>query len=434
MEKVFVESFGCSANYGEGEIIKGLLHKSKFQVIGDKSDAEVIVLNICTVKGISNALREIRKTKEAYPHKKLVIAGCVSRDIIALIREIDPEASLLSTHNIHDIVPVVEETLNANPVTELAPVPQVKLNLPKIRRNPVVGIVPISNGCDSTCTFCSTKLIKGWHKSYSAEALVNEIKNCLADGCKEIWLTGQDTSCYGLDTGSNLPALLRKLCEVEGDFRLRLGMANPKHFPKFYKELSDVYKNSKMFRFLHIPVQSGNNDILKAMKRDYTVEQFEEIVQAFRKEYPDMTLSTDIIVGFPGETREQFVQSLDLIKRLQFDIINISRFAPRPGTAAPKMENQVDGTEKKERSRIMTNICEHVGFARNQTWKRWEGEIVIDEQGKNGTWVGRNYAYKTVVVNGDFKLGDKVKVKITDIANFYLLGEILEKQSRPLFI
>ncbi|MBI4016986.1 MAG: tRNA (N(6)-L-threonylcarbamoyladenosine(37)-C(2))-methylthiotransferase [Candidatus Aenigmarchaeota archaeon] len=426
MEKVFVESFGCSANHGEGEVMKGLLHKSKFQVIDGKDDAEIIVMNICTVKGISKVLKQIRKTKEEFPHKKLVIAGCVSRDIIAGIKAIDPEASLLSTHNIHDIVPVVEETLNNNPVAELAPQQQVKLSFPKIRRNPVVGIVPISNGCDSSCTFCSTKLIKGWHKSYPVEALVDEVKNCVADGCKEVWLTGQDTSCYGQDIGTNLPFLLKRMCEVEGDFKIRLGMANPKHFPKFVNELIEAYKNPKMFRFLHMPVQSGNNEILKAMKRDYTLEQFEDIVREIRAAYPDMTLSTDIIVGFPGETRDQFVQSLDLIKKLQFDIVNISRFAPRSGTIAAKMENQIEGNERKERSRIMTNICEHVGFARNQTWKKWEGEIVIDEQGKNETWVGRNYAYKTVVVQGNFKLGQKVKVKITDLANFFLWGEVFE--------
>ncbi|MBI4148651.1 tRNA (N(6)-L-threonylcarbamoyladenosine(37)-C(2))-methylthiotransferase [Candidatus Woesearchaeota archaeon] len=426
MENIYVESFGCSANYGEGEAIKGLLHKSKFNIREKKDDADVIVLNICTVKGTANALREIRKTKEAFPHKKLIVAGCVSRDIIDPIKALDPDASLLSTHNIQDIVPVVEETLNANPVTEMAPHPQVKLSLPKIRRNPVVGIIPISNGCDSACTFCSTKLIKGWHKSYPIDALVNEIKNCLSDGCKEIWLTGQDTSCYGQDIGTNLPTLLKHLCAVDGQFHLRLGMANPKHFPTFLNELIEAYQNQKMFRFLHIPVQSGNNDILKAMKREYTIEQFEDMVTCIRATYPDLTLSTDIIVGFPGETREQFVQSLDLIKRLQFDIVNISRFASRPGTQAAKIEAQIDGNEKKERSRIMTTICEHVGFARNQTWKKWEGDIVIDEQGKNNTWVGRNYAYKTVVVQGEFKLGDKVRVKITDIANFFLWGEVLE--------
>ncbi len=426
MENIFVESFGCSANHGEGEVIKGLLQKAKFKVLDAKDDAEVIVLNVCTVKGNAHALREIRKTKELYPYKKLVVAGCVPKEMIPQIKALDPEASLLSTHNIQDIVPIVEETLNANPVTELVPRQKVKLHLPKIRRNPVVGIIPISNGCDSFCSFCSTKLIKGAHKSYPVPDLVEELKQCLADGCKEIWLTGQDTSCYGLDTGTNLGELLKYFCAVEGDFRIRVGMGNPKHFPKFLQGLVELYKNPKLFRFLHIPVQSGNNDVLKAMKRDYLVEQFEEIIQTLRVVYPDMTISTDMIVGFPGETREQFMDSINMIKRLQFDMVNISRFAPRAGTVALRMEKQVDGFEKKERSRIMTNTLEHVAFQRNMRWKHWQGEIVIDEQGKLGTWVGRNYAYKTVVVQGEYQLGQKLVVKITDVAVAYVKGEVLK--------
>lgn len=425
MEKVFVRSFGCSANHGEGEVMKGILKQAKFDLVESDVDAEVVVLNICTVKGTVGALREIMQTKEKFPHKKLVVAGCVPKELLGKIRAIDPEASLLSTHNIHDIVPVIEETLNANPVTELVPRMKSKLGLPRVRRNPVVGIIPISNGCDSVCTFCSTKLMKGAHTSYSVEAIVAEIKQGVVDGCKEFWLTGQDTGCYGLDLNSNLPTLLRELCLIDGDFKLRLGMANPKHFSKFVKELVEVYQSQKMFRFLHIPVQSGNNEVLKAMKRDYSVEQFEAVVKELRAVFPDLTLSTDIIVGFPGETRQQFVDSIDLVKRLKFDVVNISRFVAREGTVAKSLPNQIAGGEVKERSRVMTTTCEHVGFERNMNWKRWEGDIVIDEKGKEDTWVGRNYAYKAVVVRGDFKLGQKLRVKITDVTGYYLWGEVV---------
>ncbi len=319
MAKIFVKTFGCSANFSDSEIMRGLLKDAGFD-FSDDALADIIIINICTVKGDSTALKYIRKTHELYPYKKIIIAGCITKEIIPKIREFLPDASFINTHNIQEIVSVVEETLHNNPVCIFAKDKCRKILVPRVRRNKIIGIVQVAKGCINSCNYCSTKLIKGDLLSFSVEDIVEDVKKLVADGCKEIWLTAQDTSCYGFDIKTNLPKLLEEVCSIEGDFFVRIGMGNPKHFKNYTKELIQAFKHPKMFKFLHIPAQSGNNQILEAMNRGYTVEEFENIVQEFRKEIPNITISTDIIVGFPDETNEQFQDSVNLIKKIKPEV------------------------------------------------------------------------------------------------------------------
>src|SRR3989344_640340 len=427
MANIFVQTFGCSANFAEGEIIKGLLSDSNHNIIQAKEEADVIILNICTVKGNQNALKEIRKTNQDFPETKLIIAGCIPLDIIPEVRKIAYDVSFINTHNINQIITVVEEALADNPIEILTKTNLERINLPRIRHNPIVGIIPISNGCDSACTFCSVKFIKGNTKSYAPETIINELKQCIIDGCKEIWLTSQDTGCYGHDINTNIVDLLKKLIQVQGDFKIRLGMANPKHIKNYYKELVEIYKSNKMFKFLHIPVQSGSDFILEKMRRDHTAQDYIRIIDYFRTQIPEMTFSTDIICGFPGETREMFEQTLELIKITKTDVVNISRFSARERTLAEKMPDQISEAEKKQRSTELTNIFWQISEEQNKKWIDWEGEIIIDEKVKNNEWLGRNYAYKQVVVNGSFELGQKINVKITSATKFALKSIVLEK-------
>lgn len=426
MANIFVQTFGCSANFAEGEIIKGLLSDSNYNIVQTKEKADVIILNICTVKGNQNALKEIKKTKQDFPNNKLIIAGCIPIDIVPEVRKIAYDVSFVNTHNINQIVTVVEEALSDNPIEILTKTNLERINLPRIRHNPVVGIIPISNGCDSACTFCSVKFIKGNTKSYAPEIIINEVKQCVTDGCKEIWLTSQDTGCYGHDINTNVVELLKRIIQVEGDFKIRLGMANPKHIKNYYKDLVEVYKSNKMFKFLHIPVQSGSDFILEKMRREHTSQDYVKIIDYFRQQIPEMTFSTDIICGFPGETKEMFEQTLELIKTTKTEVVNISRFSARERTIAEKMLNQVSEAEKKQRSTELTNLFWHISQEQNKKWIDWEGEIIINEKGKNNEWLGRNYAYKQVVVHGNFSLGQRLNVKITDATKFAIKAIVLE--------
>ena len=424
MPSVHFVTQGCSSNLRESEIMMGLLDNSGFDIAADEHNSDVNVVNICTVKGDTTALREIRRLKKEFPGKKLIVAGCITESIVPRIKQIGEGISFVNTHNFGKISMAVENSLNGTVLELLDKRYEQKVALPSVRKNPVVGIVPILNGCNYFCTFCSTKLVKGRLFSYPMDAIRQDVKEHLKAGCKEIWLTSNDTGAYMVEQGGKqrIAELLEQILSVPIDFKLRLGMMNPGNTITILDELIDIYRHPKMFKFLHIPLQSGNDEILRIMNRKYTVKGFAEAVDAFRKEIPEITISTDIIVGFPSETDEQFQESLKAIKKTAPDVLNISRYAAREGTIAAKMR-QLPTNTLKQRSRIMTNLYREIALENNKKWLNWQGKILIDEKGKNNSWVGRNYCYKPVVVNGDFKLGDEIDVKIVDAKSFYLRGE-----------
>ena len=424
MPKVNVITQGCSSNLRESELMVGLLDNSGFDVVSDENQSDIDVVNICTVKGDHTALREVRRLKKLNPNKKLIVAGCITESIVPKIKQIDESISFVNTHNFGRISAVVENSLNGTVLELLDKKYEQKVNLPSVRKNPIVGIVPILNGCNYFCTFCSTKLVKGKLFSYPMDAIRQDVKEHLKSGCKEIWITSNDTGAYMVEQAGKqkIVELLNQILSVPIDFKLRLGMMNPGNTLTILDDLIRIYKNPKMFKFLHIPIQSGNDEILKSMNRKYTAEDFIKVVEAFRKEMPEITISTDIIVGFPSETEEQFEDSVKILKQAKPDVLNISRYAAREGTVAAKMK-QISTNTLKQRSRIMTSLYRQIAYENNKKWMGWHGKILIDEKGKNDSWIGRNYCYKPVVVKGDFRLGDEIDVEIADFTSFDLRGE-----------
>ncbi len=426
MTKIYFQTHGCSTNLSESEIMTGLLKEAKFEIVEEPEEADILIINICTVKGEETALREIRKLNEEFPDKKLIVAGCITKVILKETRKIREDISFISTHNIKSIVEVVEEIINDNVIEATGVDEYKKINLPKIRRNPIIGIIPILNSCANYCSYCSVRYVKGKLFSYEIEDIKKEAIKCLYDGCRELWLTSQDNAAYMLEKEkvSKLPELVNNVTSISKEFFVRIGMLNPAHLLDILDPMIEAYKNDKVFKFLHIPVQSGNNEILSLMKRNYKVDEFKKIITEFRKNISNFTISTDIICGFPTETEQQFNDSLNLIKEIKPDVLNISRFQARPGTEAFRME-QVDGGVIKNRSRLLTDIFTNISRMNNERWFNWKGEILIDERGKHDTWVGRNLAYKPVIVRGDLKPGDNVKVIIKNITPYDLRGEII---------
>ena len=251
----------------------------------------------------------------------------------------------------------------------------------------------------------------------------------MASGVHELWLTSQDTACYGRDIDTNLAALLGVLCEIKEDFRIRVGMMTPTVSKDLLGEIVQAFKSMKIFKFVHLPVQSVDDRTLKLMKRPYSADEFVTAVSTFRKEFPDITVATDIICGFPGETQEAFERTLNVIRQVQPDIVNISRFFPRPGTAAANMRwDFLDPSEIKLRSRIASKLAKEVVAERNKRWLGWTGEILVDEIGRSpGSLVGRNFAYKPVVVKNvcpDRTLGRVLEVRVTETHATFLEGKI----------
>ena len=425
MSKVHFITQGCSSNLRESEIMMGLVDNSGFDIVNNENESDVNVVNICTVKGDTTALREIRKLKKSNPDKKLVVAGCITESIVPKIKNIGEDISLVNTHNLGKIATVVESSSNGTVLELLDKRYEQKVNLPSVRKNPVIGIVPILNGCNYFCAFCSTKLVKGKLFSYQMDAIRQDVKEHLKSGCMEIWITSNDTGAYMVEQGGKqkLAELMEQILSIPLDFKVRIGMMNPSNTLTILDELIEIYKHHKMFKFLHIPVQSGNNDILKMMNRRYTIEDYIKVVEVFRKEIPEITISTDMIVGFPSETEAQFQDSLNLLRKTKPDVLNLSRYAAREGTIAAKMKQLATNT-LKHRSRIMASLFHEISLENNKRWIGWKGKILIDEKGKYNSWIGRNYCYKPVVVRGDFKLGDEIDVEICDATSFDLRGEI----------
>jgi MiaB/RimO family radical SAM methylthiotransferase len=244
-------------------------------------------------------------------------------------------------------------------------------------------------------------------------------------GVKEFWLTSQDTACYGKDLGASLPELLQNVCSVEGQFFVRLGMMNPDHVLGMLDELVEAYAEKKVFKFLHLPVQSGDDSVLKLMNRRYSVDEFKQVVSVFRKKMPKLTLSTDVICGFPGETKEAFDNTLKLVEEVEPDVVNVSKFFARPKTPAERLV-PLAPTELNRRSRVLSELCKRVSFEKNKLWVGWQGTVLFDERGKEGSFMGRNFAYKPVVVKSiDSLIGKFVDVRVVRAFSTYLEAELV---------
>ena len=347
MKTIYIESYGCFANQDNEAIMKGLLVKEGFKIINKENKADIIIINTCVVKG-STASKMISRIRH-FKDKNLIISGCMPESEAKLCKKLAPNASLINTFHVTDTINVVKSLLNNHPIELLGKRKEILLDLPKIEGKRV--IIQISQGCTSYCNFCETKLAKGVLISFPKEKIIQEIENKILNH-KTINLTATDTGCYGFDIKTNLPKLLNEIVKIKGNFKIRVGMMNPEHVLKYLDELIEIYKNPKIIKFIHIPLQSGSDKVLKEMNRGYTIKQYKTIVKKFRKEIPNIHIITDLIVGYPSETEKDFRETLKLVKELKFNVINISKFSSRPGTKASKLK-QLPSQEIKKRSALL---------------------------------------------------------------------------------
>jgi threonylcarbamoyladenosine tRNA methylthiotransferase CDKAL1 len=425
--RIFVKNYGCSANMADSEAIAGCLAQAGYLITDSALAADVIVYNTCAVKGPTEN-RVIQALKRVPRCKKLVVAGCLPLiNFERLSREVDFDG-VVGPAPAEQIVDVIKRVLGGEKVVELQDSVTAKpsLGLPALRHNPVVSVLPVSYGCLGSCAYCSVVFARGYLRSYSVEEIVERMEQDLAEGAKEFWVTAQDTACYGRDIGTTLALLLKGLCALDGDFRVRVGMMTPNMANEILDDLVEAFRDSRIFKFVHLPVQSGDDEILRHMGRFYTVQRFREVVSAFRDAFSDVSFATDIICGFPGETREAFRNTLKLISEIKPDIVNVSKFFARPGTAAAMMPTNkfVEPGEIKLRSTEAAKAVKQISFENNQRWVGWTGEIFIDEKGKfSNSWVGRNFAYKPVTVKSSVGLlGKTLRVKVINVFPTHLNG------------
>ncbi|MFB0561695.1 MAG: tRNA (N(6)-L-threonylcarbamoyladenosine(37)-C(2))-methylthiotransferase [Candidatus Lokiarchaeia archaeon] len=427
MVSIYVSTYGCSMNQADTEIILGILQEADYSIAESEEYADILIINTCGVKEPTER-KVLKKISEInLSEKPFIVGGCLPRINLDEVMKAGPKfAAILDTNSLFNIVDTVKQIERGKRgIITLDDKKNVKLGNPRKLVNPVIAIIPISEGCLGDCYYCCVKFARRRLFSYPPDTILKEVETSIQKGCKEVWLTAQDTGAYRWNN-EKLPELLRRIVKLNLDFKIRVGMTNPKHTTPILDDLLDMYQDSKIYKFLHIPVQSGSNEVLRSMNRGYTKEQFTEIIETFKKEIPHLTLSTDIIVGFPGETDEDFQESVNLIQKIKPDIVNISRFAPRPGTQAAKMKNQIHGWIIKERSRKLTKITQKIGEGKNWRWIGWKGDALITERGRKGGWIARNHSYKPIVIHHrNQSLGEKIKIEVTAAKLGYLIGKLI---------
>ena len=430
--KIYFKTFGCSYNFAESEIMAGILEKEGHEIVSNLKDCDLSILNSCTVKNSADTkfLRAIKESEEL--GKKIILAGCYTQ--ARKTHFLNSKYPVIGTFNITKIAELVNKnSLNVKSILSVDD--ELKINHPRVLNNNVVGIIPISQGCLDACTYCLTRFARGKLHSYTKEEILEEIFYLTKKNVKEIWLTSQDNGCYGFDLGYNLVDLLKlivknkkKIKEISesGFIKIRIGMANPRHFLSFYEDLIEILKDDIFYKFLHVPIQSGSNKVLLEMKRNHNVEDFKKMVNDFKKEIPDILIATDLIVGFPTETENDFHETMKLVEEIDFDVINISRFWTRPYTLAAKMK-QLDSKTIKDRSKILSEYYYNRIKEKNN---KYIGVIykncIMDENGTNNTSKFRNINYKQIVVKNLFNIGDIKDIQITEAQTHHLIGKVIK--------
>ncbi len=404
-----MEAMGCTLNRAETWMLAEAMRSSGYELVHRPEDSDVILFGTCVViqrteQVAMNALRRFLSLG-----KEVVVSGCLPAARPGLldglpVRRITP-SQLPEAHRILGL---------PRPVTG---------SVPRLGTT-AVGI-PIADGCLGACSYCITKLARPRLRSYRPELVLENVKRAIAMGYREIRLTAPDTAAYGVDIGTSLPELLERVARLEGDFMVRVGMMNPNTAMRIWDELMDAYSHPRIFKFLHLPVQSGDDGVLRDMRRGYRVEDFEELAGDFRSRY-DGLFSTDVIVGYPTEDEEAFRRTVELVERVRPDILNITRFSRRPGTPAWSLK-PLPSQELKRRSRILTELHRRISLENNSRFVGRRLRVLVLEEGKGGTVLARAPSYRPVVLEGA-DLGEWVDVEVVGYSYVYLRGRRVEDQ------
>jgi len=431
----YIQTYGCASNRADSYIISSILQKSNY-VQTSLENAEFVIINTCAVKEqtenkIKARLKQLSQTYSNIPNKHIIIAGClphISPDYIDIVKNIIPTFSAIidldNLNELPDIFKSIKEGKRNLILTTTTKIDKASYFIDH-PEGKITGIIPISEGCQGSCTYCCVKNARGNLNCYNPENIIENVDYQLKHGIKQIYLTSQDCSTFKYNN-INLFDLVKSINNLPFKFYLRMGMINPSFLINNLDQLISIFNLDKVYQFLHIPIQSGSNKVLKLMQRPYLISQITDKIERLRTNFPYLTISTDIICGFPGETEYDSYRTINLIKWLKPEILNISKFTARPGTLAKKMK-QIDSRTIKERSSRLSNIFRNSLLNINKKWEGWQGEVLILHHGSGENQAfGRNYAYKNVFVddyNNDY--GKFVNVKIGKIEGFNLFGTLL---------
>ncbi len=434
----FVHSYGCQQNVSDGEKIKGILHSMGYQMTDSPENADFVMYNTCAVRehaeqrvfGNVGALKNIKRRR---PNMLIGVCGCMSQQesVAKRLKSSFPFVDIvLGTHVMHKLPEIVYTKLTSGKrVFDISGEDGVIAEgLPILRDGTSKAWIPIMYGCNNFCSYCIVPYVRGRERSRKSCDIIREVKEVVASGCKEITLLGQNVNSYGKENGEiSFPELLYKLNELEGDFRIRFMTSHPKDATR---ELIDAMAAcQKVCKHLHLPVQSGSNSILKKMNRKYTVESYLEKIAYAREKMPEISFTSDIIVGFPNEQDEDFEATIKLVQEVGYDLLYTFIYSKRPGTPAAEMVDEISDERKGERFRRLLSVQEEIAYKRLSEMKGKTFKVLCEGEGRvlENSLCGR--ADNNVMVEfentGKQKIGEFVNVKITSSKGYICLGEAL---------
>ncbi len=432
--RVAFEAYGCTLSYGESRRARRLAGEAGMEVTEDASAAPIVVMHSCTVIGRTERHMMRRARELAASGRRVVLAGCLPRaqreQAAALERE---GISVVLGQEPGDVLTVLRR-FGPEHLREPVSLPEVATHAGSIPdpSKRTDAIVPIASGCLGSCSYCITRF--AWDRLHSRpiEDVVEEVRGWLLEGFREVQLTAQDTGVWGRDLGGHarLPDLVCAIARVEeapADHRVRVGMLNPDSLGPILADLADALVAPRVYRFAHVPVQSGSDRVLGLMRRHYTAESFASLIGDLREAVPGVTVHTDVICGFPTETEEDFERTLDLLRRVRPDVTNVKAFSPRPGTEAASMDGAPHGRVVKDRTRRAALLCGELTRASLERRVGERAEVLVTEVGKRGTLMARDGGYRPVVLDGGEgapRVGHVVPVRIVGSRGVYLMGEM----------
>mgnify|MGYP002624650143 CR=1 FL=1 len=429
----YVHSYGCQQNVSDGEKIKGMLARVGYEFTDDLKAAQLILLNTCAVREnaedrVFGNIGSFKKLKENNKELVIGICGCMAQEkqVADKIKESYRQVDLVfGTFAYRDMYSMLWEVISKRKrlFNQSESCTEIDEELTQLREDKLRAFVPIMYGCNNFCTYCIVPYVRGRERSRKPEAVISEVKGLVESGYKEITLLGQNVNSYAY----GFPKLLRDINDIEGKFRVRFMSSHPKDASK---ELIDtIIDCEKICTHLHLPVQAGSDRILKLMNRRYTTEKYLEIIDYARARDPEFSFTTDLIVGFPGETYEEFCETKDIIKRVRYDNIYSFVYSRRSGTPAAKME---DGISDKQKGLWLRELLMEQREITSQWLGRFVGrtvEILVEGEGRTSDEyiTGKTDENIIVEVKGDKKyIGEFVKVRITKAMNWALCGELEE--------
>lgn len=429
-----VITYGCQMNVRDSETLAGLLESMGYRPAERPEDAEVVLVNTCTVREGADEraygrLGELRRLKQRKPGLILGVAGClVQKDREEVLRRAPHVDLVFGVHNLHRLPELLRQVREGcqqvYEVWDRRPKDEPLPSLPAARQGRVRAYVNIIHGCNKFCTFCIVPFVRGRERSVPPEQVVAEVRELADQAFVEVTLLGQNVDSYGHDLHprTDLADLLHLVHQVEGIERIRFTTSHPRDMTE--KLVRTVAELPKVCEHIHLPVQSGDDEVLRRMHRTYTVADYLRTVDLIRRYMPQASITTDLIVGFPGETEEQFENTLRLVERVGFDACNTACYSPRPGTKAASFPDQVDEATKQRRLWALNQLAERVAYARNQALVGTTQEVLVEEVGRHGGVVGRTRTNKVVTLSGpEAWVGRVVAVRVTEAGSWVLRGQ-----------